>query len=70
MNAVVVNQDTLHFKVGLLTIFLLLKLYEGVLQAVAGSSVSNDLARQNLPKPTEDEVQVLILGNRIEFANE
>lgn len=54
MDAVVVNQDTLHLEISLLAIFLLVKLNEGILQTVAGALVPNDLARQNRTKAAED----------------
>ena len=44
MNAMIINQHSLHLEVRLLAVLLLLELYECVLQAVARSFVSNDLA--------------------------
>lgn len=45
MDAVVVNQNTLHFEVGLLAIFLILKLNKCILKTVAGPLVADNLAR-------------------------
>ena len=53
MYSVVVDQNTLHLEVSLLTILLVLKFDEGVLEAVLGSLVSNDFTGNNLAKPTE-----------------
>jgi len=44
MNAMIVNQHSLHLEVRLLAVLLLLEFYERVLQAVTRSFVSNDLA--------------------------
>lgn len=56
----VINQHPLHLEVGLLASFLVLKLDERILQAVACSFISNNLTRQNSAKTTEDQMQILI----------
>lgn len=53
MYTVVVDQNTLHLEISLFTIFLILKFDEGVLEAVLGSLVSNDLTGYNFAKSTE-----------------
>lgn len=44
MDPVVIYKDSLHFEVGLLAIFLVFELDEGVLETVPGPLVSDDLA--------------------------
>lgn len=56
----VVNQHTLHLKVGLFTVLLIFELDKRILQAVARALVSNHLARQDCSKATEDQLKVLI----------
>lgn len=60
MDAMVVNQHALHFKVGLLAVLLIIKLDECVLQAVARALVPNHLARQDGSETTEDQLKILI----------
>lgn len=45
MDPVIVNKYSLHLEICLFAILLVLKLYECVLQTVAGPLVPNDLAR-------------------------
>lgn len=45
MDAVIVNQNTVHLKVGLFAVFLVFKLDKSVLQAIPRSFVANHLAR-------------------------
>jgi len=44
MNPMIIYQYSLHFKVGLLTSLLVLKLNKSVLKAIAGSLVSDNFA--------------------------
>lgn len=44
VDAVIVDQNSLHLEVGLLTGFLIFELDEGILQTVAGAFVPNDFA--------------------------
>ena len=45
MYAVIINQDRLHLEVCLFAIFLILKFDKGILKAVVGTFVPNDLTR-------------------------
>jgi hypothetical protein len=60
VDAMVVNQHALHFKVGLLAVLLMLKLDECVLQTVARALVPNHLTGQDRSETTEDQLKVLI----------
>ena len=60
MNAVVVDQDVLHLEIRLLAILLVLEFDESILQRVASLLVSDHLARQDLSKTAEDQVEVLV----------
>lgn len=51
--AMIVNQNSLHLEIRLLTVLLMFKLDKGVLKTVFGSLVSNDFAGYNLAKPAE-----------------
>ena len=64
MYAVVIYQNSLHLKVCLLAIFLILEFDEGILKAVVGTFVSNDLARYYRTKTAEDGFQIFIYGSR------
>jgi hypothetical protein len=69
MNAVVVDQDSLHFEIRSLTIFFRRELNEGVLQAVASLLIANHLAGENFAEAREDQFQILVLGDRIQLAD-
>lgn len=56
----VVNQNTLHLKVGLFAGFLIVKLNKCILQTITSPLVPNDLTRENLAKAAEDEIQVFV----------
>lgn len=60
MDSVIVYQNTLHFEIRLLTIFLVLKLNKCVLQAIASASISDNFTREYLSKATKNKLQVLI----------
>lgn len=60
VDAMIVNQHALHFKVGLLAVLLVLKFDECVLQTVARALVPNHFARQDRSETTEDQLKVLI----------
>ena len=45
MNAMIINQDSLHFEVGLLTVLLIFKLNKCILETVTGALVADDFAR-------------------------
>jgi hypothetical protein len=55
MDAVVVNEYTLHLEVCLFTVFLVLKLNKGILETIASTLVPDDFAGQYLAKATEDQ---------------
>ena len=61
MYSVVIDQDTLHLKVCLLTIFLVFELDKGILETVPGAFVSNDLARDYWTETAEDSFQIFVL---------
>ena len=44
MDAVIIDQNALHLEVGLFAVLLVLKLDEGILQAIARLLVADDLA--------------------------
>jgi len=60
VNSVVVNQNTLHLKVGLFASFLIVKLNKCVLQTITSPLVSDDLTREDLAKAAEDQIQVFV----------
>lgn len=60
MNPMIIYQYSLHFKVGLLTSLLVLKLNKSVLKAIASSLVSDNFARQDGSKTTENQMKILI----------
>jgi hypothetical protein len=70
MDPMIVNEDSLHFEIGSLTILLVAELNESVLKTVAGLLVSYHFTRQDLAESGEDELQVFIPSDRIELADE
>lgn len=56
MDSMIVYQHTLHLEVGLFTVLLVFKLDECILQTVAGAFIPNDLAGEDGPKTTEDQM--------------
>lgn len=52
----VVDEYSLHLEIGLLAVLLVLELDERILQTVASALISNDLAREDSSKTTEDQV--------------
>lgn len=70
MDAPVVNEDIVHFKIGCLARFLIFKLHKGVLQRVACLSISYHFAAFNNAKATKYDLQIVVRGHGIEFANE
>lgn len=54
MDAVVVNQNALHFEVGLFAGGLVFEFYKGVLERVAGAFVSNYFAGEDFAETGED----------------
>jgi hypothetical protein len=70
VNTVIINQHPVHFEVGLFTLFLVRILDEGILKTVASLLITYDLTAYNLAEPGEDELQILVLGNGIQLANE
>lgn len=56
MDSMVVNEHSLHLEIGLLAILLVLELDKRILQTVAGALISNDLAREDGTKTTEDQM--------------
>lgn len=68
MYAVIIDEDTIHFQVSLLTILLVGVLDECILQAVTCSLVPDHLAAKNLAESREYELQILVLRNRVQFS--
>lgn len=60
MDTMIVYEDTLHLEICLFASFLVFELNEGVLKAVAGAFVPNDLAGDDLPEAAEDQVQIFV----------
>lgn len=69
MDAVVVDEHAFHFEVGLFALLLGREFNECVLQAVACVLVPDDLAVENLAKARENELEILILRDGVEFAH-
>ena len=67
MNSMIINEHALHFEVGLLAIFLVLVLDKGILKALAGALISDNLTGQDLSKSAENEVQIFIYEFSILF---
>lgn len=60
VNAMIVDEDALHFKVCLLAVLLVFEFDKGVLKTVTGPLVADNLAGQNLAKSAEDQFKILI----------
>ncbi len=60
MDAVFVDEHTLHLEICLLTIFLILILDKCILETVAGALVTYDLARDDGAETTKYQIQVFI----------
>jgi hypothetical protein len=60
VDPVIVYQHSLHFEIGLFTVFLVFKFYERVLQTVTGPLISDNFAREDFPEATEDQLKILI----------
>lgn len=69
MDAVIVDQHTLHLEVSSLTVLLVRKLDEGILQTVASLLIPDNFARKDLAKSREDQLEVLVSCNLVQFAN-
>ena len=54
--SVVVYQHSLHLEISSLTVLLILELDKCILEAILGSFVSNDFARDYFTESTEDEI--------------
>ena len=52
------------------TYFLGLVFDEGIRETVAGLPIANDLTLFDLAKPSKDDLERILLGQRIELANE
>jgi hypothetical protein len=70
MNSALVNQYILHSIVSLDTVTFSLVFNECVLKGIPSLPVSNDLARLYRTKSAENELEIMILSDCIEFANE
>ena len=70
MDAALVDHHVLHLEVGLLAGLLVLKLHEGVAQRVARLLVALDLALSDRSEAREDDLEVLVLRDRVELADE
>jgi len=66
----VVDQYVLHLEVSLLGVLTLVKLYERVLERITGLFVADDLATHDDSKPREDELEVFVCCDWVEFAYE
>jgi len=69
MNAMIIDEHTLHLEVCSFTILLVCEFDKGILQAVASLLVPYDLATENLAEATEDELEVLVASDGIELAD-
>ena len=56
MDAVIINQHSLHLEICLLAVLLVLELYKCILQAVICALVSDDFAGHNWTKAAEDGI--------------
>lgn len=66
----VVYQNVLHLEVCRLARRLVFILDEGILQAIARLAIPDNLTAEDLAKPTKDQFQVAIRGDRVQLANE
>lgn len=60
MYTVIINQDALHLKVCLFTIFLVFEFDERILEAFPGALVSNDFTGNYRTETAENGIQVLV----------
>ncbi len=60
----------MHLEVRSLAVFFAGKLDESILKAVSCLLVSDDFAREDLAKPGENELQILVSSHRVELADE
>ena len=67
MNSLVVDEDVLHFEVGLLTSGLLFVFDEGVLERVVGALVADNFAGEDLTEAGEDHFEIFICWERLVF---
>jgi hypothetical protein len=65
----IIDENSLHLEVGCLAGALVFELDESILQAVARLLVAYDFARENRTETTEDEFEVGVGSDRVEFAN-
>lgn len=69
MYPVVINEHSLHLEVGPFAVLFGREFDEGVLQTVARFLVANNFTRQDLPKAGKDELEILVLRDRVQFAD-
>lgn len=69
VNASIVDEYIVHFEIGRLTRFTVLKLDERILQRIAARSIANHFAALHLAETTEDNFQVIVSRHRIQFAH-
>lgn len=62
--------QTMDPKTYLLSGRLLVKLDEGVLQRIPTSPIPHYLTRQDLAESREDQLEIFVLRNRVQFAHE
>ena len=70
MDSSVVDEDVVHLEVSPLTGLRTVELYKGVLETVSGLLVSDHFTALNLPEPGENDLQVLISSDGVQFADE
>ena len=70
MDSPVVDEDVVHFEVGLLRGALCVKPHKGVAKALSGFPVLDDVAGSELAESGEDDLEVLLGGHGVELADE
>ena len=60
MYAVIIDQYTLHLEIRLLAVLLVFEFDEGILKAFLGSLVSDNFARYDFAKSTEDQIKIFV----------
>ena len=69
-HAAVVDEHVVHLQVRRLRRLARLERDEREAQRVARLVIAHDVARHDAPEPREDDLQVLVPGDRVEFADE
>ena len=70
VDAPVVDEHVVHLEIRRLRLLLRLERHERETQRIARLIISNHVAARHLPEPAEDDLQVLVRGDRVELAHE